>query len=148
MWKLATNAIAVKGNLFRRGLTNVSQGCPICGEEESREHITFGCKWTRAIWFAMLGVRGGNNASQTMEQWLTERMNEPGSNRVVSNSRWSICMITCSYIWKARCKAMFEGVMPKSDTIILEIWGSFHRLHHWLKLKEKMGDGAHLAQER
>lgn len=77
MWKLASKAIAVKNNLIRLGLSHVYPDCPICGVEETSTHMTFGCSWTQAICCGMLGIRGANQASQSIEEWLIDRMTEP-----------------------------------------------------------------------
>lgn len=121
MWKYATNAITVKSILTRRGLPNVSLECPICGDVETREHMTFGCRWTRAIWFRVLGIRGAYQNAQNMEQWLNDFMNELGSMTKVSQARWGLCMTTCWHIWKARCQAMFEAKMSQPRFVISEI---------------------------
>lgn len=107
----------------------------------------FGCNWTCAIWFAVLGIRGANNASQTIDQWLTEHINEPDSNRAVNNSRWSMCMITCWYIWKARCKTMYVGEILEIRALIEEL-GRFRCMHHRPEPKGQMRDGTCLAWDR
>lgn len=98
MWKFATNAIAVEHNLIQRGLSNIFVECPICGGEKTSKHMNFGCSWTRAIWFGMLGVQDANQSSQTIEQWLGDRIREPGSTSSAYNTRWTICMTTCWHI--------------------------------------------------
>lgn len=55
MWKLSSTAIAVKSNLIRRGLPNVSLDGSICDVEETNAHMTFECGLTKATWFGMLG---------------------------------------------------------------------------------------------
>lgn len=48
IWRLASNAVAVKANLQRRGMM-VDPGCPVCEEDETTEHMVFGCSWTKPV---------------------------------------------------------------------------------------------------
>lgn len=54
MWHLLSNVVAVQKNLRKRGMP-VEEGCSICGTEETREHMIYGCGWTIAMWFDVLG---------------------------------------------------------------------------------------------
>lgn len=83
--------------------------------------MTFGCSWTRAIRFGMLEIRVADRSSQTIEQWLGDRMREREDPSKACNPIWTICMTTCWHIWKARCRAMFEAKIPQPGIIILEI---------------------------
>lgn len=48
LWKFASNTVAVRSNLARRGV-QVSPICLSCDEEETTEHAVTGCCWTREI---------------------------------------------------------------------------------------------------
>lgn len=104
--------------LKRRGLSTVSPDCPICGVKETSAQMTFGCSLTKIIWFGMLGILGANQVSQSIEEWLIDRMTDTGSMMSRRHkTRWSICMTTCWIIGKARCKEIFEVTMshPRVD---------------------------------
>lgn len=66
MWKLLSNVIAVKHNVNLRGM-NVVAICPICGNDETREFMVFGCNLAEAIWFEVHGVRVEPNLSPSLE---------------------------------------------------------------------------------
>lgn len=56
MWRLATNPIAVRANLVRRGIQTSSSLCHACDEPESIEHLILDCSWVQPIWQGMLGL--------------------------------------------------------------------------------------------
>lgn len=72
------NVIAVKQNLLRRGM-NVDLSCPLCGELKKREHMVFGCRWIKPVWFEMLGIERNGTQQTDMTQWMEDRRQEPGS---------------------------------------------------------------------
>jgi len=44
-WRVLCNVIPTKDNLSRRGITLMSDRCPLCGvEEESVRHLFFECR--------------------------------------------------------------------------------------------------------
>lgn len=77
VWRLATNAVAVKGNLIRRGML-VGPGCPVCGEDDTWEHMVLGCKWTEQICIELQGIRRAETHDLDVTRWLDERWHEQG----------------------------------------------------------------------
>lgn len=119
-WRLATNALPVKVNLIRRGLV-IAPGCPMCGADETREHMTTRCRWTAQVWKATLG----NNRRPTPGRDITTWLDEIRGNRVgIPNQPiglWESCLLATWFIWKARSKAKFEGVQPNHGLVVGEI---------------------------
>lgn len=72
VWRLATNRVAVKDNLIRRRM-QIDPGCPVCGDNETREHMATGCKWTEHVWRDMTGTRTSDSATVCKERWLDEQ---------------------------------------------------------------------------
>lgn len=110
-WGLAANAIAVKSNLIRRGVA-ANPGCPICDEPETREHMTVECRWTQEIWETILGTTQGGEGMTNIKTWLEEQSRTRTGTSTTNGPRWEGTLITSWHIWKSRCKAEFEGVMP------------------------------------
>lgn len=76
----------------------------------------------------MLDIHYVYQSSQTIEQWLGESVKEPGSMSSVFNTRWTICMMTCWDIWKARRRSMFEDKVLNPGVTIMEIRASSEEL--------------------
>lgn len=76
VWRLATNALAVKTNFIKRGMV-IDPGCSMCGEIESTEHMAVGCKWIDPIWTTVLGRRideaAVHNITECLAGWGTIR---------------------------------------------------------------------------
>lgn len=71
VWRLTTNSIVVKMNLIRRSMI-MDRGCPVCGEDETREHMMVGCRWTEDIWTEILGTRMDQRVITDVIVWLDD----------------------------------------------------------------------------
>lgn len=47
-----------QGNLNQRGneYTPPPIECSICEKIETSEHMTYGCSWTKLVWFELVGI--------------------------------------------------------------------------------------------
>lgn len=80
IWRMASNAVAVKANLRRRGMM-VDPGCLVCGEDETTEHMVFGYSWTKPVWEEMTGTKSNDTQPQDITSWLDDRRRgEDGSD--------------------------------------------------------------------
>lgn len=110
LWRLASNSIATKENLAKRGVPT-SPLCPLCCTTESREHLIMGCSWVCPVWSDFLGlsVAGG---TISIDQWLADLAAPP------RDSRWPTVMLACWFIWKARCRFVFDNVRPNPWLVV------------------------------
>lgn len=68
LWRLVSNALAMKANIFFRHLSP----SPLCHNfPETNEHILFTCEWTLKVWFAHpISYRVPVNQISTADQWI------------------------------------------------------------------------------
>lgn len=62
--------------------------------------------------------------TEPLRQWIIDRMTEGGVTGRAQEEWKSLCVLACCYIWKARCKAMFEGKRPNLMERVLPIKGA------------------------
>lgn len=75
IWKLLSNAVAVREGLVRRGL-QVSCGCPMCNQAESSEHLILGCQRVKQVWDDLLGLKDASDGCSTIKDWLLKRLSD------------------------------------------------------------------------
>lgn len=127
MWRLATNSVGVKGNLLRRGIP-INPICHACQCFESREHAFLQCNQVQCIWHGLFGLNFAGRAQEPLERWLEDAASLQPSQNVPTHSHqqhniWLMVMIACWYIWKARCKLVFEEKVPIPTFIVYQIKG-------------------------
>lgn len=127
MWKLASNSISVRSNLVRRGIPT-SPVCPVCDEVETREHMAYGCSCTKWVWEGVLGLTMDMMNFETIVSWLCNMVSVGRGNRLEDQVRWSLCILTCWFIRKSRCKLAFEEKMPNSYVVIHDIFRAFEEI--------------------
>lgn len=102
MWRLASNVVAVKMNIRRRGML-VDPGCPTCGEDETREHMVVDYSYTAPVWADLTGTRDSDANTLDITTWLDDRRRGRGGMDQQRQQNWEVCMMTAWRIWKARC---------------------------------------------
>lgn len=127
MWRAITNSIPTGANLFKRKLS-LSPLCRLCGLfPETVEHLLLLCPWTRAVWFGSpLGYSPDLASISTLDSWLSRLLSGIFTND--DHLNWGIShFMFCSWeIWKARCQAIFRGLMP-SPLLVLSQANSLHK---------------------
>ncbi|KAL7176319.1 hypothetical protein ACSBR2_029794 [Camellia fascicularis] len=108
VWRICHNALATKQNLWRRRCANSAE-CPIClTAVESVEHLFFGCKWAKSVWFGTgLGFRCVELETGTIRSWFGKLFASLGT---AAEGRLVLCsMIWVAWsIWKARNETLFS----------------------------------------
>ncbi|KAL6279433.1 hypothetical protein ACE6H2_016314 [Prunus campanulata] len=109
-WRILSNAIATKLNLFKRKISQSSM-CPVCeNNEESVEHLFLLCPWTAAVWFGSpLNYRVHNQSITTFDNWLNSMFQLNLTSSSDRNQLMTIISFILWEIWKARCKFVIEG---------------------------------------
>lgn len=110
-WKLASNVLAVREVLAKRGL-QVSPACPLCGISESVEHLVWECEWVKNVWEELLGLQQVQDGCNSVIEWLSRRSVDCVANMGQSEKRWNVILTGCWSIWKARCAWAFQGKSP------------------------------------
>ncbi|KAF7843116.1 reverse transcriptase [Senna tora] len=129
IWRVCSNSLPVMSNLVRRRC-GVNALCPVCNmEEESSEHMLLFCKWTEMVWFgSMLCARWNRFDVRRVEDWWCNLL--LGESKVEDWSA-SLFAFTCWFVWKARCRMVFEHVpvdslfvIQKSFSAAAEFWNA------------------------
>ncbi|KAH1115077.1 hypothetical protein J1N35_008455 [Gossypium stocksii] len=104
--KLCSNAIPSRHNLWKRSCSPTPL-CFLCGiEEESIEHIFFGCSLVRGIWFeCCFGLRICKEHIQSFDAWFAKVLSNSGGVEGLSIR----VVFICWFIWKMRCEVIFGG---------------------------------------
>lgn len=118
MWRLCSNALSTKYNLFRRKCSP-SPICPICNNEaETAKHMIFECQWTRLVWFSStLALKPPLLATHPIIQWLTSSISLAESKKDKLHILSSFVYIGWS-IWIARNKFIFDHCLPCPLSVI------------------------------
>lgn len=116
VWRAMNKALATMENLYQRKCSPHPL-CPICNAEvESVEHALLLCPWVRATWFGCpLGLCVDHSCVKRIEIWFESLLNSShqeakATQALVANVLW--------YIWKARCKWVFENEPPNPWHVI------------------------------
>ncbi|KAF7815391.1 reverse transcriptase [Senna tora] len=106
LWRLCTNSLPLKENLFKRRC-NLSSLCPICElEPETPEHLLFFCSWARAVWLSSsLSCRFDRSRLKRVDLWLAEVF---GGVVGGDESVFALVASICWFIWKGRYFFVFE----------------------------------------
>lgn len=72
----------------------VDPRCPVYGDEETTEHMVFGCRWTELVWGEMLGVIQNDTHPMDVTRWLDERRREGYGITPHQETPWEKCMLT------------------------------------------------------
>lgn len=123
-WKFITNSIAVRGNLQRRGI-QVSASCPACEEDETTEHMLFGCLWAWPVWRDVLGVTVEGRESESVTAWLGALLLAKTGNTRRDKYIAAMALIVGWCVWKVRCKMAFKDRLPNTGGIIQEAFRTF-----------------------
>lgn len=86
IWKLASNSLATRANLVRRGVS-ISPLCTICDDVETRKHMLLG-----------MGTLGHDLlyvGQQSVDEWLNMRVSTTGGGRADREKTWNLYMIIC-----------------------------------------------------
>lgn len=119
-WKLASNAVAVRERLARRGM-QVQFGCPMCDQLETMEHLIWGGGWVKQLWEQLLGIQVGLEGSCSLKEWLATRFAEATGTKQQRQTRWNTILITAWSIWKEICDHAFQGKQPNVATTIARV---------------------------
>ncbi|KAM7482590.1 hypothetical protein LguiB_007173 [Lonicera macranthoides] len=107
-WRVCSNAIASKENLWRRKYSD-NPICPRCSQEvEAIEHIIFRCCFAIEIWhqFEVFNREGCGSVVSTAV-WFND-MILSSINSVEARRKLSLVMIIGWFIWKARNAYVFD----------------------------------------
>lgn len=108
LWRACSGALATKLNLCKRRCGQ-DPLCPIClCEEESVEHLFFGCQWAQRVWFGSnVNIRINLGNVSSFEKWCEDWF---VNNNDVSDVVRCYIGFTCWHIWKHRCSVVFEQI--------------------------------------
>lgn len=109
LWKAISNIIPVMRNLKQKRSV-VDSLCLIChNEEETVEHCLLLCEWTKGIWYGVLNYKVDKLKISTFDRWLlgmADGFNAKGDER---RGVLTFVAYICWYIWKCRCKFVYEA---------------------------------------
>ncbi|CAJ2647191.1 unnamed protein product [Trifolium pratense] len=111
LWRVIRNAIPVKGNLFKRGITS-DPLCPRClNTTETTYHVFLGCEWSKRAWFASpLTLNLNTNQYTDFYDWLDSMINKTNQECIEQITA------TIYGIWYARNMLVFQGKsLPPQD---------------------------------
>lgn len=114
-WKLCHNAVAVKGNLAHRHLSQ-DPLCPVCQvEEETTIHTFLECSWARAVWFGSpLHLAPAIQANISFSEWFQDLFLRLDQDPDPSHATMQISLVEqiLWHIWKTRNNACFQNKKP------------------------------------
>ncbi len=127
-WLLLNHALPVGTRL------GLDKPCPMCGEEESIEHLFFDCTYASTIWReviagwmarAKITVHGSNSDLAIIGPgwgfWNTVCFPRPNADLP---KVWTVIQgVTAYHIWRSRCTKVFRGkVPPPPEVEVPQIW--------------------------
>ncbi|XP_040372300.1 uncharacterized protein LOC112166037 [Rosa chinensis] len=117
LWRVVSNVLATKQNLFRRHLGR-SPLCPFCSEfPESVEHLLLSCPWVVQTWFLHpLGYRIPLQSLTSFDQWLSTLLIPLHSELSRSVVLTHISFLLW-HIWKHRCDCIFNYKVPNPTLV-------------------------------
>ncbi|PRQ31932.1 putative ribonuclease H-like domain, reverse transcriptase zinc-binding domain-containing protein [Rosa chinensis] len=117
LWRVVSNVLATKQNLFRRHLGR-SPLCPFCSEfPESVEHLLLSCPWVVQTWFLHpLGYRIPLQSLTSFDQWLSALLIPLHSELSRSVVLTHISFLLW-HIWKHRCDCIFNYKVPNPTLV-------------------------------
>lgn len=105
---------------------------PIClCHDETVEHLFFGCPWVAAVWFG--GALSYKVDCARISYWVHWLQAVFSSNLGASTDRnwFQACIVfTCWFIWKARCKFVFNQVSVNPVQVIFAISSALDSFLH------------------
>jgi len=135
-WRVICNAISTKDNLSRRGITLMSDRCPLCGaEEESVRHLFFECRISWRIWGMCLEWLGFISVIHRDPQMNFRLFKPIGLNHAVTRCWGGIWVGIKSEIWNHRNRVVFEN----GRVDLVEVFTVAQRkTWSWVTVKEKL----------
>lgn len=130
LWKVCSNALAVKRNLFCRRISP-SDLCPVCLQEpETTEHTFLLCPWTRAVWFGSpLQWNISPVGLSSFSTWLLAGFRFlTGVETNPSDAIATLCMIVWG-IWKGRNRVVFNSEGPCPSNTLFQIQHMIQDIH-------------------
>uniref|UniRef100_A0A2C9U2Y2 Reverse transcriptase zinc-binding domain-containing protein n=1 Tax=Manihot esculenta TaxID=3983 RepID=A0A2C9U2Y2_MANES len=117
IWRAIKNSLIVKENLASRGV-KLDSTCCICKlNVESQEHMFFWCAYANLVWFAGPSYYKPNLVGfSSFPQWWNDIVENFWTEPYILD----MIALTCWYIWKARCKVVFEKELSGLQHIIFK----------------------------
>ncbi|GLT60633.1 hypothetical protein SLA2020_333910 [Shorea laevis] len=116
MWKVLTNALPVKANLFHKGIVE-SPVCGLCGgDDESITHMLFTCQYAARTWFASrLAFRPTISSISEMVNWWSF-VSSQWDKHIPNIMEETACLFW--YIWKNRNLGIFQGRTMQPQMVV------------------------------
>ncbi|OMO59554.1 reverse transcriptase [Corchorus capsularis] len=117
MWR-ACKSILINHVLWRRHLRQ-DPVCPCCSKfPETIEHTLLLCDWVLPVWFGVIGIRVNRDQIRTLDEWLMTVLRDSGQGKEYQIHLGTAIVVTCWFIWKARCQHVFEKAELRPDIIV------------------------------
>lgn len=136
-WLLTRQRIQCRSNLHKRRVVDDAT-CELCGQEdETANHIVFGCPFAREFWAAL-----GFSISDAADVSHLDQLSRPG--HVPAEHYSTLLLLFCWQLWKRRNGAIFrqeaatrrdtlrlakedarlwQARLPKKDAHVADSWG-------------------------
>ena len=128
LWYLKQGVILTKDNLARRNWQGSQQYC-FCYEDETIQHLFFGCRVTRLVWasvYAAWGLPKLSGVSNMFENWLNGISKDYKPLVLVGAAA------LCWSVWRCRNAMVFYN---KRHSFLQVIFATTHWLRTWAILQ-------------
>lgn len=118
-WLCYHNKVLTADTLAKKGVQGPSQ-CPLCStQEETIDHLMFGCVFSRKIWSALLrGLSEQTLPSSLYDLWQVWRNSL--RNRYMISPVDSLIAVGCWCIWKERNRRVFQFI-AHADSVVFRM---------------------------
>ncbi|OVA12431.1 Reverse transcriptase zinc-binding domain [Macleaya cordata] len=113
IWKCLSNSLPTNSRI-RSVISSMNGNCPHCLHiEETLQHLLLDCPYAKAVWLSSPYAIAHQNSNQlTVVEWIKEWFlpNNPWPAYFPNSS--IVTVILSWYIWKSRCKKVFDDDCP------------------------------------
>ncbi|XP_058783374.1 uncharacterized protein LOC131658055 [Vicia villosa] len=116
LWLVLVGRILTKDRLTKFGIIT-DKGCCFCQEDETIDHLYFGCRYIERIWRTILTWMGYNRIGELWnaeQEWIIREANKKGWRRQLLKTALAE---TAHMIWKVRNEAIFHQKLPDEDVV-------------------------------
>jgi hypothetical protein len=105
-WLLSKARIQSRSSLLRKHILTAAEAlCPICGLEETANHLIFGCGFAAGFWRA-LGFSFPADAD------VKKLFSYAAPDMVPAETASTFTLLCCWHLWKHRNSVAFQGQQP------------------------------------
>lgn len=109
-------------------ICTIDQKCHLCEDVETRQHMTFKCKWTKHRWLTTMNLRAYLASEENIFSCSNLVALDARVPKKENEHRWGKYGIVCRSKWKKTCRALFDCKDPNPAKVI----DSFKRDHQTL----------------